>query len=177
VLGSIFDIGLIPGGRRDGSRVHNHFACYPRGDPRLISGARTDAEVFIEFDVEQTVELGNLLYSAANEVILSQDDLEPRLIKSIHTCTGALVYQRNAQWLDLRGWDEKDMTAEVFARDTVSCRHCFKNSPQEQCYVSTAAGNRWTIMRSSTLSLSLTNSARLWLCSKMLMLHKQLKWC
>ncbi|CAE8711415.1 unnamed protein product [Polarella glacialis] len=96
-LESIIQHELVPGGKRPGSRLHNHFAGFCYGDPRLVAGARFSAELAFYIDIEQVIRDGNVLNWAENDVILSKDVLDSRYVVGIRdTINATYVYKRGA---------------------------------------------------------------------------------
>lgn len=77
---------ILETGLKTMTRKHIHFATGYVGDEKVISGARTSAEVFIEIDMELAMNDGIKFYLSSNGVILSNginNTIEPKYFKKI----------------------------------------------------------------------------------------------
>jgi len=54
------------------SRNHVHFSCGLLGDKQVISGMRSNCDLFVELDVKKALEDGMKLYRSKNLVILTE---------------------------------------------------------------------------------------------------------
>lgn len=73
-------------GLKNMTRTHIHFATGYSNDKQVISGARTDTDVFIEIDMELAIRDGINFYLSSNGVILSEGIngiIEPKYFKKI----------------------------------------------------------------------------------------------
>ena len=73
-------------GLKNMTRTHIHFATGYTNDKQVISGARTDTNVFIEIDMELALRDGINFYLSSNGVILSDGingTIEPKYFKKI----------------------------------------------------------------------------------------------
>ena len=103
-VNSIISSSLKPGGpstsRQDraggNSRRHNHFAPFPYNDPRIVAGARFDAECTIYFDWRQILADGNIrLFWSDSDAILSPDEIPGAYVTyAQNNYTGQIIYRK-----------------------------------------------------------------------------------
>jgi 2'-phosphotransferase len=77
---------IINSGLKIMSRKHIHFATSYPNDKKVISGARSDCDVFIEIDMDLAIKDGIIFYLSSNGVILSDGlngVIEPKYFKNI----------------------------------------------------------------------------------------------
>jgi RNA:NAD 2'-phosphotransferase (TPT1/KptA family) len=79
-LESILLEGLIPGGKRRGSRTHVFFSPHPTGDERNIGGQRFEAPLIIKVSAALLRELGIVVYKTSNFAYVTVSVVPPRAI-------------------------------------------------------------------------------------------------